>query len=156
MSLTLAAVGAVVMSLLQSTIIPYLEIGGAKPDLLLVYTVILTIVLGLDHGLTVAFVGGLTIDAIAARPLGSTAFVLLLCVARGRSASIVVAVALLGVVSPALALVVYGALRTPVPVADPFASILPDMTYSTGLAILFGPLASRLHRRYFERERIDW
>ena len=141
MSLTLAAVGAVVMSLLQSTIIPYLEIGGAKPDLLLVYTVILTIVLGLDHGLTVAFVGGLTIDAIAARPLGSTAFVLLLCVgvasllgrllARGRSASIVVAVALLGVVSPALALVVYGALRTPVPVADPFASILPDMTYST-------------------------
>ena len=92
---------AVVMSLLQSTIIPYLEIGGAKPDLLLVYTVILTIVLGLDHGLTVAFVGGLTIDAIAARPLGSTAFVLLLCVgvasllgrllARGRSASIVVA-----------------------------------------------------------------
>lgn len=166
MSLTLAAVGAIIMALLQSTIVPYLELGGARPDLLLVYAVIVTIVVGIDHGLTAAFVGGLTIDALAARPFGSSAFVLLLAVGgavligralvRTRALSAIVAVVACSLIAPIVSLVVYGALRNPIPVADPLASIVPNLAYSTGIAVLAGIIATRLHRRYFEHERIDW
>lgn len=166
MSLTLAAVGAVVAALLQSTVVPYLQIGGARPDLVLIYAVIVTVVVGIDHGLAAAFFGGLAIDVLAPRPLGSTAFVLLLVVggaavigrllARGRALSTVVAVFVLGIVGPLVFLVVYGALRGPIPVDDPLLSVVPSAVYSTVIAALAGPAAVGLHRRYFEHERIDW
>ncbi len=166
MTLTLAAVGAVVAALLQSTIVPYLEIGGARPDLVLIYAVIVTIVVGLDHGLAAAFFGGLIIDILAPRPLGSTAFVLLVVVgvaaligrglARTRALSTILAVFVSAIVAPLLFLVVYGALRGPVPVANPIALILPDVAYSTLIAVVAGPAAVYVHRRYFERDRIDW
>lgn len=166
MSLTLAAVGAVVAALLQSTIVPYLQIGGARPDLVLIYAVIVTVVVGIDHGLTAAFFGGLAIDVLAPRPLGSTAFVLLVVVggaavigrllARGRGVSTIVAVFAMSLVGPILFLIVYGALRGPIPVDDPFLSVVPDAVYGTAIAAIVGPLAVQLHRRYFERERIDW
>ncbi len=166
MSLTLAAVGAVVMALLQSTIVPYVELAGAKPDLLLIYAVVVTIVVGIDHGLTAAFVGGITIDALDARPLGSSAFVLLLAVGgalligrglmRTRALSVIVAVIACSVLVPIVSFVLYGALRSAVPVSDPLAAIVPDLVYSTGIAAVAAVVATRLHRRYFERERIDW
>jgi rod shape-determining protein MreD len=166
MSLTLAAVGAVVAALLQSTVVPYLQIGGARPDLVLIYAVIVTVVVGIDHGLAAAFFGGLAIDVLAPRPIGSTAFVLLLVVggaavigrllARGRALSTVVAVFVLAIVGPLVFLVVYGALRGPIPVDDPLLSVIPDAVYSTVIAALAGPAAVALHRRYFEHERIDW
>lgn len=165
-SLTLAAVGAILIALLQNTIVPFLEMGGAVPDLLLVYVVILAIVVGLEHGIVAAFMGGTTMDALATRPFGSTAFVLLVAVgiavligrvlARGRSLSVLASIIVLGVASPLLYLVVYGALRVPIPVVEPAAGVVPDMAYSAVLGAVFGVLASRLHRRYFERERIDW
>jgi rod shape-determining protein MreD len=166
MTLTLAAVGAVVAALLQSTVVPYLEIAGARPDLVLIYAVIVTIVVGIDHGLAAAFFGGLAIDVLAPRPLGSTAFVLLITVgaaalighalSRTSAISTVVAVFLLSVVAPLLFLVVYGALRGPIPVTDPLLTVLPDVLYSTAIAAVAGPVAVYLHRRYFEHDRIDW
>lgn len=140
--------------------------GGAAPDLLLVYVVIVAIVVGIDHGVAAAFIGGITLDALATRPFGSTAFILLVAVgvavligrvlARGRSLSILASIVVLGVTAPLLSLVVYGALRVPIPVVEPAAAVVPDMAYSAALAVVFGVVASRLHRRYFERERIDW
>lgn len=166
LSLTLAAVGAVLMAVLQSTIVPFVVIDGATPDLLLVYAIVLTVVIGLDHGVATAFVGGTTLDALAVRPFGSTAFVLLLVVglaallgrllARGRALSVITAVILLGALAPLAHLVVYGALREPIPAADPMASAVPNMAYSAAIALLVAPIVSRIHRRYFERERIDW
>ncbi len=79
MTLTLAAVGAVVAAVLELTLWPYIAIGDAHPHLVLVYVVILAVALGLDASIAAAFVGGLTIDFLAPRPLGSTAFALLLC-----------------------------------------------------------------------------
>ena len=78
MSLTLAAVGAVVAAVLQLTIVPYLGIAGAYPDLLLVVAVIATFAWSIEAGMTLAFVGGLMIDLLAPRPIGLTAFTLLL------------------------------------------------------------------------------
>ena len=65
MSQTLAAVGAVLMAVLQSTIVPFLVVDGATPDLLLVYAIVLAVIIGLDHGVIAAFVGGTTLDALA-------------------------------------------------------------------------------------------
>ena len=80
MTLLLAAVGATVTALLELTVGPYLKVGTAaaascsRPR---------------DHrdgrarsrgGLVWAFVGGLVLDVLAQRPLGSTSFALLICV----------------------------------------------------------------------------
>lgn len=165
-SLLLAAVGAILVALLQSTIVPFVEIEGARPDLLLIYAVAVTVVVGIDHGVAAAFLGGTTLDALVARPLGTTAFVLLIVVgaatligrllARSRSVAVTVAVAATSVVAPLLFIAVYGALGSEITVDDPLASILPETVYSTAIGLVVGTIAARLHRRYFERERIDW
>jgi len=59
-------------------------------------------------------------------------------------------------VSPLLFLVVYGALRGPIPAPEPLAAVVPDAVYNTIVAALIGPLAVYAHRRYFEQDRIDW
>ena len=80
MSLVLAAVGAAVAALIQSTVLPFAAAGGAGLDLVLVIAVVWTMALGLEGGLVWAFLGGLVIDVLLMRPLGLTAFMLLLAV----------------------------------------------------------------------------
>ena len=80
MTLLLAAVGATVTALLELTVGPYLRIGAAQPHLVLVVGIVVTVAMGLEAGLVWAFVGGLVLDVLADRPLGSTSFALLLCV----------------------------------------------------------------------------
>ncbi len=166
MRLALAAVATVAAALLQSSIVPFLNVGGAEPDLVLVLAIVWTMVAGLDGGLVSAFLGGLVIDALAMRPLGSTAFVLLIAVgvaavvgrlvSRGRAVALVGTAFILGIASPLLELAVYGALRGPVSVADPLGAVLPDALYGTVLAALAAPLALGIYRRLGESERIDW
>src|SRR6476661_6128067 len=79
MTLLLAAVGATVTALLELTVGPYLRFGIAQPHLVLVVGIVVTVAIGLEAGLVWAFVGGLVLDVLAQRPLGSTAFALLLC-----------------------------------------------------------------------------
>jgi rod shape-determining protein MreD len=132
----------------------------------LIYAVLVTVVVGMDHGLAAAFLGGLIIDVLAPRPLGSTAFVLLVAVGgaaligrlftRGRTLAGITAVFLMSVVVPLLFLAVYGALRGPVPASDPLVTVLPDAVYNTILAALIAPPAVYAHRRYFEQDRVDW
>src|SRR4029077_17015462 len=81
MTLLLAAVGATVTALLELTVGPYLRVGIAEPHFVLVVGIVVTVAIGLEAGLVWAFVGGLVLDVIAQRPLGSTSFALLLCVA---------------------------------------------------------------------------
>ena len=166
MTLLLAAVGATVAALFELTVGTYLQVGGAQPHLVLVGAVVVTIVVGLEPGLVWAFVGGLGLDVLAQRPLGSTAFVLLLCtgcaavigrlLARIRPLAPIIATFILSLAYSMMLFTLVGALRTPLPVPDPFGIVLPGAVYDTILAAIIGPLAISVHDRRAQRERVDW
>ena len=81
MTLPLAAVGALVAALLETSVLPELQIGGTKPDLVLVLAIVATMIMGVEDGLVWAFLGGLMLDVLVpGRPLVATTFVLLLVV----------------------------------------------------------------------------
>jgi rod shape-determining protein MreD len=166
MTLLLAAVGAVVTALIELTVTPYLRIGSAQPHPVLVLGVIVAIAVGLEAGLVWAFVGGLALDVLAQRPLGSTSFALLICIGgasviarslvRLRPIVPILAVFLLSIVYSMTLFVTFGALGTPPPVADPLLMVLPGAVYDAVLAALIGPLTVAVHDRRMEQERVDW
>ena len=166
MTLLLAAVGATVTALLELTVGPYLRIGTAEPHLVLVLGIVVTVAIGFEAGLVWAFVGGLVLDVIAQRPLGSSSFALLLCVAatavlasllvRIRPVVPIIATLLLSAVYSMIHFVALNALVAPIPVSDPISLILPGVVYDTILAALIGPLVISIHDRRNDAERLDW
>ncbi|HEV8402867.1 MAG TPA: rod shape-determining protein MreD [Candidatus Limnocylindrales bacterium] len=166
MTLLLAAVGATVMALLELTVGSYLRVGVAQPHLVLVIGIVVTVAIGLEAGLVWAFVGGLVVDVLADRPLGSTSFALLLCVGatdvlghilvRLRPLVPVVATLLLSLVYSMVLYLAFNALRSPIAVLDPISILLPGVVYDTILAALIGPLVISIHDRRTETERVDW
>ena len=166
MTLLLAAVGATMTALVELTVGPYLRFETAQPHLVLVLGIVVTVAIGLEAGLVWAFVGGLVLDVLAQRPLGSTAFALLLCMGatavlaqllvRVRPIVPVLATLLLSLFYSMTLYVAFNALRTPIPVADPIAVLVPGVVYDTILAALIGPLAISIHDRRAETERLDW
>jgi rod shape-determining protein MreD len=166
MSLTLAAVSAVVAAVLQLTIVPYVGISGAYPDLVLVVAVVATFTWSVEAGITIAFVGGLMIDLLTPRPVGLTAFTLLVStglaaliarlIPRARILVPIVAVFVLSFVTDLLFLVMYSALRGKLEVDDPGALILPGAIYSAAIAAVVTPMSVALHNRFAERERVAW
>ena len=166
MTLLLAAVGAVVTALVELTVIPYLRIGSAHPHPVLVLAVIVTIAIGIEAGLVWAFVGGLALDVLAQRPLGSSAFALLLCVgatallartlAHLRPIVPIVAVFLASVAYSMILFALFGALGAPPATSDPLTAVFPSAVYDGVLGVVIGPLAVALHDRRMEQERVDW
>lgn len=166
MTLLLAAVGATLMALLELTVGPYLRVETAQPHLVLVVGIVVTVAIGFEAGLVWAFVGGLVLDVLAQRPLGSTSFALLLCMGatsvlarvfiRLRPVIPILATLLLSLFYSMILFVAFNALRTPIPVADPITLFLPGAVYDTVLAALIGPLAVSIHDRRADAERIDW
>ena len=166
MTLLLSAVGAVVTALLELTVGTHLRIEGVTPHLLLVLGVVIVVAVGFEAGIVWGFVGGLALDVLAQRPLGSTAFALLLCIAaasvvarslpRLRPIAPIAAVVVVSLLYSMVLFVTFGALAAPLPVEDPIAAALPVVAYDAVLAIVVGPLAVAIHDRRLEQERVDW
>lgn len=166
MTLLLAAVGATVTALLELSVGPYLRVASTQPHLVLVLGVVVTVAVGLEAGLVWAFLGGIVLDVLAQRPLGSTSFALLLCVggayligrlvSRLRQVVPIPATFFLSLLYSMTLFVAFNALRATIPVADPAAAILPGAVYDAVLAALVGPLAISLHDRHAGEERVDW
>lgn len=79
MTLPFAALGALVAALVETSVLPELQIGGAKADLVFVLAIVATMLMGVEDGLVWAFLGGLMLDMLLpARPLGATTLALLL------------------------------------------------------------------------------
>lgn len=166
MTLLLAAVGATVTALLELTIGPYLRVGNAEPHLVLVVGIVVTLAVDIEAGLVWAFVGGLVLDVLAQRPLGSTAFALLLCLggasllgralARIRQIVPIPAAFVLSLLYSMILFFAFNALQGPIPVDDPLGRVLPGAIFDLVLAALIGPLAISIHDRRVQVERVDW
>jgi rod shape-determining protein MreD len=166
MTLLLAAVGAVLTALVELSVVPYLRIGDATLHPVLVLGVVLTIAVGLEAGLVWAFVGGLALDVLAQRPLGSTAFALLVCVggayvlarsfSRLRPFVPIVAVFILSLGYSMILYAILGALEAPIPTDDPLAAVFPSALYDAVLGVVVGPLVVAVHDRRAAEERVDW
>ncbi len=166
MTLLLAAVGATVMALFEVVVGSDLHVATAQPHLVFVLGIVVTVAVGLEAGLVWAFVGGLVLDVLVQRPLGSTSFALLLCMGatsvlahvliRVRIIVPILATLLLSLLYSMILFAAYNALRTQIPVADPIGVLLPGVVYDTVLAALIGPLAISIHDRRVDAERMDW
>lgn len=168
MSLVLAAVGAAVAALIQSTVLPFAAGGGGGLDLVLVIAVVWTMALGLEGGLVWAFLGGLVIDVLLMRPLGLTAFIDLLAigaawvigrvVVRPLYPVIVVAATVLAALAAPLTVLLYQALRDVPASVDPAAGLVRSTLLAAIVAALATPVALAFARRtrVEEAERVDW
>ena len=166
MKYIIAAAVAVVAALAEFTVVPYLKIGDATLHPVLVMGVIWVIAGGLEAGLLVAFVGGLALDVLGQRPLGSSAFAALVAIGiasliggllnRVRIFAPIPATLVASLVYSMLLLITTTALTT-VPLSDAaLAAVVPSALYDTVLAVLVGPLTVAVAMRRREAERMDW
>ena len=166
MSLFVAAIGATVTAIVELTVGPYIRVGNAQPHLVCVFAVVWTIAIGFESGLVWAFVGGIALDVLAQRPLGSTSFALVIVVGlaaaishlfnRWRLLVVVPAVAVLSLVYSMTLFLLQGALGSSGAAQDPIGTLMPGVAYDAVIALLVGPLAVAVHDRYVEEERVDW
>jgi rod shape-determining protein MreD len=166
MKFTIAAALAVVTALIEFTVVPYLKIGDAVPHPVLVFGVITAIVGGLEVGLTWAFVGGLALDIVTQRPLGSTSFALLVAVGVGYLVGtflgrirILAPIGATAVASPlySMLIILTNTALTTAPLSSAaVASILPSTVYDVILAAVVGPLAIAIAARRRDVERVAW
>jgi len=162
MTLLVAAIAATVAAIVESTITPYLRVGDAQPHLVFVLAVVWTVAVGLDGGLVWAFVGGLALDTLEQRPLGTTAFALLIAVGitaalarplhRIRPVVAIIATALLSLLYSMTLIVLFSVLRPAAALTDPLRFIAPGVVYDVILAAIFGPLAVSIHDRFAQDE----
>ena len=67
----------IVASLLQSTAATRIEVGGVKPDLVLLLVVIGTLLYGSRSGVVWAFIGGIALDVFSGGPMGASSLALM-------------------------------------------------------------------------------
>lgn len=166
MQLVLAAALSVVSALAEFTIVPYLRIGDAVLHPTLVFGVTWVIAGGLEAGLTWAFVGGLALDVLGQRPLGSSAFSLLIAIGlasviggflgRVRIAAPVIATAIASPTYSMLLVISTIALSAAPLTTGAFGSVIPSGIYDVVLAAVVGPLAVAFVARHQAAERPDW
>ena len=80
MSLPIAALGALIAALLETSVLTELSFSGIKPDLVFVLAVVVALVVGFEDALVWAVVGGLDAGRTRCRPMGSTTLALLVVV----------------------------------------------------------------------------
>ena len=163
MSLLFAAIGATVAALLEASLALY-PVGNANLHLVLVLGVIWTIAAGFERGLVVAFVGGLVLDILSNRPLGASAFALLVAVggaalliqpmSRLRTLAPIVAVPILSLVNSVLIYILTSAGGAGT--ADPIGTFIPGAIYDGLLGLVAGPLIVSIYARRSQVERVDW
>jgi rod shape-determining protein MreD len=157
MTMLVAAIAATVAAIVESTITSYLRVGSAEPHLLFVLGVVWTVAVGADSGLVWAFIGGLALDTLTQRPLGTTAFALLVAVGltaaivrplnRLRPIAAIVITALLSLVYSMTVVVLLSMLRPPSVLTDSVRLVAPGVVYDVVIAAILGPLAVSVHDR---------
>lgn len=165
MSISLAAIAGVLAALLEISVVPGLTSFG-QPHLVFIITVVTTMMVGVEEGLAIAFLGGLMTDVLLpGHQLGGTSLVLLLMAAatalldrllppRRISAAVVLVFALAFVLQPALILVLAATAGTPA-LIDPI-SLVPSALVDGLLAIPVAGALRLLWLRYGAHDRMEW
>lgn len=166
MSLLFAAIGATVIAIIEGTVVPYITVGNAGPHPVLIGGVIWTIAAGIDRGIAWAFVGGLVLDSLLGRSLGTSALALLLAVGaaaliaqpfpRLRLVAPVIAVPILSLAYSLVVAGVTSATQPGVTLSNPVALFVPGAMYDAIIGMFLGPIAVTIHDRRAATERADW
>jgi rod shape-determining protein MreD len=166
LTLPFAALAAFIAALLETSVFAELSVAGATVDFVLVCAAVATIVLGVEDGLVLGFIGGLLVDiVVAGRPMGAATLALLLTLgiaflaARtlGPSRRLVAVgmVLILTAVFHALFMLVM-VLTANAPFAFDPAPILIAAVLNAILAIPVAALFGAIERRFGPSERTDW
>ena len=167
MSMVLAAVGAAVAALIQTSILPFTATQGSGLDLVLILAIVWTMTVNLEGGLVWAFLGGVIIDILVMRPLGLSAFVLLLAVGiawvvgrlapRATYPAAILVAAVAGAVLSAMVPLLVGALRNGSP-PHPFDAVVSSALVAAVATAVLAPLPIIIRRRLRgdDSERLDW
>ena len=166
MSLLFAAIGATITALVEASVVPYLRIGGVGPHPVLIGGVVWTIAAGIDRGIAWAFVGGLVLDSLLGRSLGTSALALLLAVGaaaliarpfpRLRLVAPILAVPVLSLGYSLLVAAVTSATQPGVTLGEPIGLFVPGAIYDAIIGMFLGPIAVTIHDRRTVTERVDW
>jgi rod shape-determining protein MreD len=166
MQLVIAAALAVVAALAEFTIVPYLEVGTAVLHPVLVFGVTWAIAGGFEAGLAWALVGGLALDILGQRPLGSSAFALLISIGlasviggllgRVRIVGPVFATLIASPVYSMLLLIATTALTSAQLGPTAMRSVVPSAVYDAVVGGIVGTVVMAVVLRRRAEERVDW
>jgi rod shape-determining protein MreD len=165
-SLPLAAVGAVLAALLETSVFSELRPFGVKPDVVLVFAIVSAMVVGVEEGLIWAFLGGLMLDMLSVeRPVGSTTLALLLVTGmaivaarflpQARVIIPTLTVFALAWVYQAVGFALLSATTGVTVLPEPW-QILPVALVDAGLAFAVALVARSLWLRYGQHDRLEW
>ena len=166
MTLPFAALAALLAAIIETSVLAELPLAGATADLVLVCASVATLVLGVEDGLVLGFVGGLLIDmVIPARPLGAATLAMLLtlgvaflvarAVGPGRRVVAVGLVLILTAVFHALFAVIMVLAANATLSLDPTV-VLVAAVMNALIAIPVAALFTAIERRFGPAERSDW
>jgi rod shape-determining protein MreD len=144
-------------ALLQTTLSPYMKIGGIHPDLVLLLVIGWSALRGMEEGATWAFIGGISLDILSSAPFGVFSLSLLLVsvitsLFHGRTlgSTIVLPIILtfpLSLIFNGVALILLSLLGQPTNwVTVVSVVILPAAIYDTALMLVIFPLLYLLNR----------
>jgi rod shape-determining protein MreD len=166
LTLPFAALVAVFAAVLETSVFSELSLGGATVDLVLVCAAVATIVLGVEDGLVLGFIGGLLLDmVVASRPMGAATLALLLTlgiaflVARALSgASRVAAVGVVLILTAVyhVLFVVVMVVTANAPFGLDVTEILIAAVLNAVIAVPVAWLFGAVERRFGATERAEW
>jgi rod shape-determining protein MreD len=153
----LAIVVPLVAALLQGSVVPFIVIGGARPNLVVLAAASWAVLAGPREAIWWAFLGGIAMDLLSGGPVGALALAALLAVAAlgltempGRPRSVVTAALLVGLASGAASLlyaVVLALAGVQLPeIPTLLGTSVAGAIYNAALAIATYPLLRMLRR----------
>lgn len=160
------ALSALLAGIAHAAISPVIEVGGVRPNLVLVVVILVTVVRGFGTGIAWAFVAGLSANLLVREPLGGIPLALLLVVAIvaagervfGRLAWVYpVAAAFVGsLIADLVALGVLRLVDLPLQGGIPFDLLVPAALLNAALAALLLYPARLLAARFELPDQPAW
>ena len=167
MRVALAIVVPLVAALLQGSVVPFVAVAGARPNLVVLAAASWAVAMGPREAVWWAFLGGLAADLLSGGPVGALALAALLPVAalgladtQGRPRSVLAGALLIGLASLAagiiyVAVLALSGVQLPeLPVL--LANVVTGGIYNAVLAIATYPLCRMVRRSTEKQASFGW